>query len=207
MLRLLLIRHGVTEWNQAGRLMGRMAIGLAPQGRAHIERLAAGLQETRIDAIFSSPQQRTQETAAVVAAPHALAVQTEEALDEVWLGPRWQGKTFADIRNDPDFIALRENPLYTCEGIEPIEQVQRRMVETLARLREDRPSGTIALVSHGDPLRALVAHLLSLQLSDYRRLTINTGSVTVIELHDDLPRVLVMSWRPEDTLEGSLAAS
>jgi broad specificity phosphatase PhoE len=207
MLRLLLIRHGVTEWNQAGRLMGRMAIGLAPQGRAQIERLAAGLKETRIDAIFSSPQQRTQETAAIVAAPHSLAVQTEEALDEVWLGPRWQGKTFADIRDDADFITLRANPLYTCEGIEPIEHVQRRVIETLTRLREHRPSGTIALVSHGDPLRALLAHLLSMHLSEYRRLSINTGSVTVIELHDDLPRVLVMSWRPEAELDAGLAAS
>lgn len=207
MLRLLLIRHGVTEWNQAGRLMGRMAIGLAPQGRAQIERLAAGLKETRIDAIFSSPQQRTQETAAIVAAPHALAVQTEDTLDEVWLGPRWQGKTFADIRDDADFITLRANPLYTCEGIEPIEQVQRRVIETLTRLREHRQSGTIALVSHGDPLRALLAHLLSMHLGDYRRLTINTGSVTVIELHDDLPRVLAMSWRPEAELDAALAAS
>jgi broad specificity phosphatase PhoE len=206
MLRLLLIRHGVTEWNQAGRLMGRMAIGLAREGRAQIERLAASLQPIGIDAIHASPQQRTQETAALVAAPHSLAVNTEAALDEVWLGPRWQGRTFADIRDDSDFVALRANPLYTCEGIEPIADVQRRIVEALQRVRADRDGGTIALVSHGDPLRVLLAHLLSMQLADYRRLTINTGSVTIVELHDDLPRLLFMNWKPGDTADTALAA-
>ena len=207
MLRLLLIRHGVTEWNQAGRLMGRMAIGLAPEGRAQIERLANALVGVSIDAIICSPQQRTQETAAIVAVPHAMTVQTDAALDEVWLGPRWQGKTFADIRDDPDFIALRANALYACEGIEPIERVQQRMVEALDRIRADRKKGTIAMVSHGDPLRALLVHLLSMSLSEYRRLTVNTGSVSVIELHDDLPRLLAMSWKPEDALDRALAAT
>lgn len=206
MLRLLLIRHGVTEWNQAGRLMGRMAIGLAPQGRAQIERLSAALEGTSLDAIISSPQQRTQETAAIIAAPQSLAVQTEAALDEVWLGPRWQGRTFADIRDDPDFVALRSDPLYTCEDIEPIAQVQQRMVEVLDRLRGDRQNGTIALVSHGDPLRVLLANLLTMPLPDYRRLTVNTGSVTVVELHDNLPRLLIMSWKPGDSIDAAFAA-
>jgi broad specificity phosphatase PhoE len=205
MLRLLLIRHGVTEWNQIGRLMGRMAIGLAPQGRAQIERLAAALESVTLDAVFCSPQQRTQETAALIAAPHSLSVLTEDALDEVWLGPRWQGKTFADIRDDADFVALRANPLYTCEGIEPIEQVQRRIVGALDRLRHKRDNGTIALVSHGDPLRALLVHLLSMPLCEYRRLTVNTGSVSVVELHNDRPRLLAMSWKPADGLDRALA--
>lgn len=207
MVRLLLIRHGVTEWNDAGRLMGRMPIGLAPHGRAQIEQLAAALAAPRIDAIFSSPQRRTQETAEIVAAPHALTVSTEEGLDEVWLAPQWQGRTFAELRSDPDLIALRTDPAHICDHIEPIAGVQRRVVDAVARLCAGRTEATIALVSHGDPLRLLLAQMLSMQLADYRSLTVNTGSLSVVDRHGERSQLLLLGWRPARTLDVALSAS
>lgn len=207
MVRLLLIRHGVTEWNDAGRLMGRMPIGLAPHGRTQIERLAATLAEVPLQAIFSSPQRRTQETAAILAAPHSLQVQTEEGLDEVWVAPRWQGRRFDELRDDPDLIALRADPAHRCDVIEAIDRVQQRVVETADRLCADQANETIALVSHGDPLRVLLAHFLSMPLAKYRSLAVNTGSLSVVDRHHAMPQLRLLSWKPGDTLEIALSTS
>lgn len=201
MLRLLLIRHGMTEWNEAGRLMGRQPIPLAPRGEAQIRKLGAALADVHIDALFCSPQQRARETASIIAAPHGLEVAVEAALDEVLLGPRWLGKTFEDIRDDPDFVAFRDDPLYDCADIEHITKVQARVVELVDRLRAAGGDRTIALISHGDPLRALLSHLLRASLADYRRFVIETGSASLVVLRGDVPRVLLLSWRPGDRLE------
>jgi broad specificity phosphatase PhoE len=204
MRRLLLIRHGLTEWNEAGRLMGRMPIGLAPRGEAQIRKLAAALADERIDSILCSPQQRTRETAAIVAAPHRIEVGIEEALDEVWLGPRWQGKTYDEIRDDQDFLALRRNPTYECSDIEPIKQVQERVVELVERVRTRGAGHTVALVSHGDPLRVLLAHFLNVSLADYRRFVVETGSLSVVAVQQKMPRVLLLSWKPGQKLSDVL---
>jgi broad specificity phosphatase PhoE len=207
MVRLLLIRHGVTEWNDAGRLMGRMPIPLSPHGRAGIERLAAALASEPLKAIYSSPQRRTQETAAIIAASHSLAVQTEEGLDEVWLSPQWQGRTFAELRDQPELAALRADPTYVCDFIESIVKVQQRVVETVERLCASRSSGVIAIVSHGDPLRVLVAHALSMPLAHFRTLLVNTGSLSVVDRHGDRSQLVLLSWKPADTLATALSAT
>jgi len=207
MVRLLLIRHGVTEWNDGGRLMGRMPIGLAPHGRTQIERLAASLAAEPLEAIVASPQRRTQETAEIIAAPHSLAVQPDDGLDEVWLSERWQGRTFEELRGEPDLVALRADPTYACEWIESIALVQQRVIATMERLCEGHNSGTIALVSHGDPLRILLAHALSMQLKDFRSLIVNTGSLSVVERYRSRFQVRLLSWKPAGTLEVALSAS
>lgn len=207
MVRLLLIRHGVTEWNDSGRLMGRQPIGLAPHGRRQIEKLAVSLEAEPIDAIISSPQRRAQETAGIIAAPHSLAVQTDDGLDEVWLGESWQGRTWEDLRGDADLIALRADPLYLSEHIEPLQRVQERVIDAVDRCCSGRTDATVALVSHGDPLRVLLAHALAIQLADYRGLMVNTGSVSVVDRHRTRWQVRTLSWKPAEALGVALSAS
>lgn len=207
MLRLLLIRHGTTEWNESGRLMGRLPVPLAPAGRAQARKLGVALAGVRIDSILCSPQPRATETAQIVAAHHGLEPRIESALDEVLLGPRWLGKTFEEIREDPDFIAFRRDPLHDCDDIEHIARVQSRVVALVDRLRAGAGDRTIALVSHGDPLRALLSHFLAAPLSQYRHFVVETGSLSVAVLRHGVPRVLLLSWRPGETLEQVVSAS
>lgn len=194
-LRLLLVRHGLTDWNETGRLLGRIEIGLNQRGIAQAEAAAEALRAWPLYAVLCSPQRRTQETAVRIASVHGLTVQTEPALDEVWLG-RWQGKSLDQISDDPDLLRYFEDPLYVCDAIEPTAQVQERVVALVERLRAELGGRTVALVSHGDPLLVLLAHYLSIELRLFRSLTVSPGSVTFVKVGSRASRLLTLNWKP-----------
>jgi len=194
---LILVRHGVTDWNDTGRLMGRHPIPINARGRAQADAAARALAARPVNAVFASPQVRTQETAARIAAPHGLTVTTDDALAEVWLG-RWQGLSYADLHSDPDLVHYGRNPLHECDAIESATSVHTRVVTFLDRLGGATAPATVVVVSHGDPLRILLAHLLAMPLPAYRRLVIDPGSVTIARFGEREPiRVLTVNWLPE----------
>ena len=193
---LVLVRHGLTDWNEEGRLLGRNPIPLNERGRAQAEAAARTLGGLPIDAVYSSPQRRTQETAAAIARELELTVETESGLDEVRLG-HWQGKLVKELRGDPDLERYIEDPTYVCEAIEPAVEVQERIVGFAERIRSERGAGNYVLVSHGDPLRLLVVHYLSMELPTFRRLEIDNGSVSVLRFTPRGPRLLLLNWKNE----------
>jgi broad specificity phosphatase PhoE len=197
-LSLLLVRHGLTDWNETGRLLGRIEIGLNARGRAQAEAVAAALRDIPLHAVFCSPQRRAQETAAPLASRHGVTAETEPALDEVWLG-RWQGKTFADISDDPDLHRYITDPTYVCDAVESAADVRQRVVALVDRLQAEFTSQTVALVSHGDPLRILLAHHLSIAPRLFRRLTISPGSVSLLSISSRASRLQGLNWKPGAT--------
>jgi len=194
--RLVLVRHGLTDWNAERRLLGRVGIGLNPEGRAQALAAAEALKPFPVRAIVSSPQVRARETAAPIAAAHGLEVETESAFDEVWLSEEWQGKTVEDLKDDPEMERFLSDPSRRTPRIEPIEEVQSRAVSAVERLRRERPGETVVVVSHGDPLRAVAAHYLGLTLADFRRLLIENGSVSLLRFNPRGPQLTTLNWRP-----------
>jgi broad specificity phosphatase PhoE len=174
-----LVRHGLTEWNERGRLMGRSEIGLSPRGRQQAEAAAAALAAIRIDAVLCSPQRRARETADAIAAPHALPVETVEDLAEVWLGERWIGKTFEDLRDDPDMLRYFADPTFGGDVLETARSVELRVSRVVSRLEERRESRFV-VVSHGDPLRILLTHFLGLDVFHYRKFAVANGAINVL---------------------------
>lgn len=195
-LNLILVRHGLTDWNEQGRLLGRNPIGLNERGQAQAERAARALGSLSIEAVYSSPQRRTQQTAEVIARELDLVVETEAGLDEVWLG-HWQGKLVSELRGDPDLESTIDDPTYVCDVIEPAVEVQKRVVGFVERLRSETEVGNFVLVSHGDPLRLLVVHYLSTELVTFRRLEIENGSVSVLRFTPRGPRLLLLNWKAD----------
>ena len=194
-LDLVLVRHGLTDWNEQGRLLGRTHVELNVRGRAQADAVAQALHNLPLRAVWSSPLRRAQETAEPIAQAHGLCVETETGLDEVWLG-RWVGKTFGEIQDDPDLRRCLDDPLYTCDAIEPAVSVEQRVVDVVERLRADAADKAVALVSHGDPLRILVSHYLHMHLPDYRRLVIGNGSVSLLRFSPYGCRLLALNWLP-----------
>ncbi len=156
--QLILVRHGLTDWNVARRLLGRIDIGLNEDGRAQARAAAEALRSFPMRAVFSSPQVRARETAAPIAAAHELEVEIEPGFDEVWIDPAWQGKTVDELRGDAEMESFLVDASRRSARIEPVEEVQSRAVAAVERLRVEHARDTVVVVSHGDPLRTIAAH-------------------------------------------------
>ncbi len=199
MKRLLLVRHGVTDWNEDGRLMGRSDVELNSRGRDQASRVADAISAKTggaVDAIYTSPQLRTRETATPLAQSSGKEAIVDPELDEVWLSNGWQGKTVAELRGDEHLERVIADPTYRCDAIEPIMDVQQRVVVACERARSAHPGGTVVVVSHGDPLRVIMAHYLGLDLSVFRRLACDNGSLSEIVFNRPGPRLLLLNWQP-----------
>lgn len=203
MTSLVLVRHGVTDWNDNGRLMGRVDLDINARGRVQAERVAQALADVSIDAVYSSPQPRAKQTAEPIAAPRGLSVHVEPGFDEVWLSDAWKGKTVAELRGDSDLERIIEDPTYRSELIEPVAEVQNRSVAAAERLVETETEQTLMIVSHGDPLRVLIAHYLKLELASFRRLACDNGSISWIRFDRRGPRLELLNWVPQSLQTGS----
>jgi len=192
MTTFLLIRHA--EIGASGILVGWMeGWGLNSTGKLQAQRLAGRLSGLPIGAVYASPLERTVETAEIVAAPHGLKPERLKDLGEVDFG-EWEGYTFEDLQNDDQW--RQYNLCRTCTqppGGEWITDVQTRMTRSLNCLAERHPEETIAVVSHGDPLRCAVAHFLGVPIDFISRFEIAPASVTVVEIASWGPRVLCLN--------------
>jgi probable phosphoglycerate mutase len=189
---LFLVRHGTTDWNLEGRLMGRSDVPLNDRGQNQAAGLAAALAGFPIRTVLASPQRRAQETAARIAQALGVEVATEPLLAEVWLG-RWQGKRYDELVGDPDLEPFFRDAAYRCDAVEPSEDVRERVTRVVEGL-----TNSTVLVSHGDPLRLLISHLLGMPLADYRRLQVGTGSVSVVRVGSSRAELLVLNWQTGD---------
>lgn len=199
MKRLLLLRHGVTDWNERGRLMGRSDVELNVRGRDQAARVAAAIAQRHgesVAAIYTSPQVRTRQTAIPLSEVLGKEALVEPDFDEVWLSTDWTGKTVAELRGDADLERVIVEPTYRCEAIEPIAEVQARTVAGCERARSLHPDGTVVVVSHGDPLRVILAHYIGLDLSVFRRLACDNGSLSEIVFNRRGPRLEMLNWVP-----------
>jgi probable phosphoglycerate mutase len=190
-----LVRHGE---RQLGRVLaGRMpGVGLTERGRAEIAAIAKRLAGEPVAAIYSSPLQRTRESAEIVAARLALAIEFREDVIELDFGD-WTGATFDSIRADPRWEAWRtQRSLATIPGGETMREVQRRIVEALFDINERHPDQTVVVVSHGDVIRAALLFALGMPLDAYGRIEIGQGSISTLRLDAGGTRILAINERP-----------
>jgi broad specificity phosphatase PhoE len=176
-----LLRHAAHD-NVGGYLAGRMAgINLGPDGLAQADRLGERMRAERFDALYASPRERTQQTAAAVAkARGGMAVETVEALDEVDFGT-WSGSTFDELNTLPDWRHWNERrSMATTPAGDTMLAVQQRAVGFIRPFAAGQEDSRIALVSHADVIRALVAHVLGLPVDSWQRFDISPASITTM---------------------------
>jgi probable phosphoglycerate mutase len=151
------------------------------------------LASTEIEAVYSSPLERTLETAEIVAAPHNLPVVVREGLGEVRLG-RWTGQALEKLRKRRLWRKVQFVPsMMRFPGGESFLEVQSRAVAELEYLSSEHPEQTIAVVSHADVLKAAVAYAIGLHLDLFQRLVIAPASLTVLDLDGLMPRLLCLN--------------
>jgi len=187
-----LIRHGDTGVRNI--LSGRMSgIHLDETGRTQVAELAQRFRGIRIDAIYSSPMERTIETAKAISAISGLTIQVTDEIIEVDFG-EWTGKTFDEIDNDPrrrSFNMLRGAA--HAPGGESFMQVQSRCVGWIERIRESAGDKTVVAVSHGDPIKSAVMHYIGLHIDMYDRFEIGNASVTTIVVGSGKAKIVTLN--------------
>jgi broad specificity phosphatase PhoE len=186
-VRIILIRHGQTTWNLESRYQGHSDSMLSGLGRMQAKRLAERLKDERVDAVYSSDLRRASETAEAIADAHKLPVHTDPRLREVAFGI-WEGLTVAEIKAAyPEFFArYRVAPVVNRpEGAEQLESMQERAVAAVEEIAQRHPGGTAVVVAHGGPIRAFFCHAFDADLSTFRKIGLDNGSITTFRLLDD----------------------
>jgi broad specificity phosphatase PhoE len=190
----LLVRHA--SHDLVGKaLAGRAsAVRLNGAGRREAQELSERLASVPPRALFVSPQMRALETAEPLARRLQLAPQVEAALDEIDFG-RWTGRTFDELARDPLWPVWveRRGVAAPPEG-EPFVQVQERIVRCLSRLQAEYSDAVIVLVSHGDVLKAALAHYLRMSLDDLECFDLRPASVSIVSAVGSWAQVRVVNW-------------
>lgn len=150
--RMILIRHGETDWNIQHRVQGHVDIPLNDNGLQQAKRVAERMRSEVIDALYSSDLQRAKRTAEIIAEYHCLDVQIDPRLRERNYG-QLEGLTKEQIDSRFPNYQSRDHAI---QDQETLEQVRKRAMEALAEIGQQFKNGTVAVVSHGGWINAVL---------------------------------------------------
>lgn len=192
MTEFLLIRHAVNDFVKTGRLAGWTPnVHLNEDGRAQAAALGERLAHTQLDAAYSSPLERCVETANAVLAHHPdLSLNLLESVGEVRYGT-WQGAELGKLAARKLWRAVQINPSRARfpEG-ETMRAAQMRAVDAIEQLAEEHPRQRVAVFSHSDVIKMILAHYLGMHLDLFQRIDVAPASLSIIRLGFLRPNVV-----------------
>jgi len=183
--RLYLVRHGMTEWNDGGKMQGKTDIPLNGKGILQAEFLARRLaQRRKIKAIYTSPLIRAKSTAEIISAVLKIEVIDAPALQEVDFG-EWEGLTLEEIRAGwGDALELWYEGKTLPPGGEGIFAMQRRVVECVEAIANKHIGEEILLVAHGGPIRAFLCHILG-TIKPFRKIKQGNANINILDFSEE----------------------
>ena len=184
-MKLILVRHGETEWNKQRRIQGcRSDTRLSPKGLEEADRLATVLRKERIDAIYSSPMKRAAETAQIIADACKMKVELFHELREIDAGAL-DGLFERELTGtyEAAWKGLRGgNPSTPLPGGESLQDLQKRTSWAVDRMLEKHVDGTVVVVAHLLANLAIVCQALGINLGQIARLRQAPASITTLEM-------------------------
>lgn len=169
MTRVFLARHGESDWNVENRFQGHTDRPLTERGREQARALARELAAESLQAIYTSPLRRARETADVVGTALGIDPVADPDLVEIDVGG-WAGlsRAEAEERHPQAFRRWVEGGEGWEDG-ETFERMAARVVGALRRIAAAHPEGSVLVVSHGGPIRAVLASALGMEVREHRR--------------------------------------
>jgi probable phosphomutase (TIGR03848 family) len=194
----LFVRHGQTP--TTGKVLPGRTPGLhladkgQQQAKAVAERIAAlQTDERKVAAVYASPLERTQETAAPIARTLGLRVRRHQGLLEADFGD-WTGAELKKLYKKPEWRTVQRNPSgFRFPRGESFTEMQARICGAVDRLRAAHPGDTIVAVSHADPIKAAVAHAMGTHLDLFQRIVVSPCSVSAVLYGVEGPVVLAVN--------------
>lgn len=196
MTTIYLVRHGVTS-HTGHKLTGWMeGVHLTEEGVQQAEATADQLSSVEFSAIYSSPIDRTRQTAEIIAVRHSLEVLITRGIGEVQYG-KWTNRPMKSLARTKLWATLQRWPsaVRFPDG-ETLREVQTRSVDEIERLREQHPKETICCVSHADTIKLVVAHYLGVHIDLFQRIFIGPASISVLHIGDSGPQILALNALP-----------
>ena len=193
MTTLFLIRHGLTAVT-GKTLYGRTrGVSLDERGRAQAQQLAERLAPVRVTAVYSSPLERCVETVAPIASARGLEVKIRDGLIEMDAGT-WTNRSLAQLRRTRLWRDVIEHPSrFRFPDGESFSEAQARALAEIHAIAARHPRGRVAVGTHGDVVRMLVAHFSGAHLDLFQRTLSEPASISVVQVGQGHPRVLLVN--------------
>lgn len=193
--RVILVRHGQTEWNRAERFRGRTDIEPNEAGHNQARAIGSRLRSWKIDAIYSGPLKRALQTAQPIAEACELEVQRMESLSDIDYGA-WTGHSPAEVasRYADLYREWLDTPhLVQMPDGETLAKVQRRALDALESvcLRHGRQSAV--LVSHQVVNRVLICAILGLSSSSLWQIGQDNAAISIVDATQGEYRLLLLN--------------
>jgi probable phosphoglycerate mutase len=201
---IIFVRHGLTDWNRAGRFQGQIDIPLNAEGIEQAERTGAVFREDRIDAVYSSDLARARQTAEPISRATGLPVLLESGLRERRYGVL-EGRTHDEVlRDHPDTYGrwrARDPDFVLPGGGESLRELHRRVADQMRALAASHAGQTIVAVTHGGVLDCIYRIAARLPLEAPRSFDLRNASLNRVRW--DGAGFSVASWGDVAHLEAS----
>lgn len=184
MAKLLLVRHGTTKLHKNDRFWGKTDVPLSNVGIKQAGQLRARLASEKIIVVYTSTLSRARATAEIIAAGHKAKFIACDELCECNFG-FIEGLTFKEIERLYPALAeeLASWKTVSFPGGETLDQLNDRVKTFLKRLENLKAKDTVAIVSHGGPLRLLISNLLGIEIMHWQQMRIDRASLSIMETY------------------------
>lgn len=188
-MRLILVRHGETLWNELRRFQGFSDIELSPKGLEQARSLAESLKKESLEAIYSSSLLRARQTAAEIARYHDCPLVCEEGLKELNQGDL-EGLTVEDLKQKyADFYThwiCQPESIQLPRG-ESLGELQQRTWASMEKIIMKHPEGTVVAVAHSFVNLTILCRVLEIPLAHFRRFRQDAAAKNIIEFSERGP--------------------
>jgi broad specificity phosphatase PhoE len=194
-MRVILVRHGQTEWNSRGIFRGLIDIELNECGERQARLTGEKLSSLEIESVYSSPLSRALKTARVIAGFHDIAVEVADELTDMNFGS-WQGLSRDQVKDRyPDIFRTWEKSPHTVEipEAETLSEVRKRIERGLKRILTNHGSSTVVMVSHGLIIKVMLCVVLGMDNSHFWKLRQDNSAVNIFEYAEEGTKLFLMN--------------
>lgn len=184
-MKIYLVRHGETDWNQAGLLQGQTDIALNAQGLEQAREAAERLKEVPFDIAFCSPLIRAKRTAETIIGDRKINLTTDERLRELNFGP-WEGVDIRTIKDAASQPFTNPGSYIPPEGAESFAQLYKRSGEFVDQvlLPLEGTYETVLVVAHGGVNRSILNPVLNIPVDDFWRMHMGNCATAILDCTD-----------------------
>lgn len=186
-MRLLLTRHGQTDWNIAGRYQGHSDVPLNQIGQSQATQIAKRLSKETIHAIYTSDLSRAANTAQAIADFHQLEIKKNSRWRELAFGD-WEGMTHQEMSaHSPKLFEawMKDSLNISTPNGETLAQLAKRVNSASDDLKSQHKDQTVLVVSHSGALQSLLSAILGVDLNRYWQFRISQTSLSELTVYED----------------------